>query len=155
MGEQRTFASVAWSQKGKVTRRERFLAEMDAVIPWDRLMALIEPHFEAVLHLGDRQSPEPDYALLLVGVDTDPIVEHAAHSLDLDPGGASDLFRRCWNAQRQSPVGGERNATLGVIELRRYLHQRGDELSELCLAVVHHAVSLLSSSDSRIGHAEA
>ncbi len=45
MGDQRTFASVAWSQKGKVTRRERFLAEMDAVIPWDRLMALVEPHY--------------------------------------------------------------------------------------------------------------
>ena len=34
MGEQRTFSSLAWSQKGKVTRRERLLAEMDAVIPW-------------------------------------------------------------------------------------------------------------------------
>jgi len=28
-----------------VTRRERFLAEMDAVIPWQRLMARIEPHY--------------------------------------------------------------------------------------------------------------
>ncbi len=45
MGEQRTFASVAWSQKGRVTRRERFLAEMDAVIPWATLIALIEPHY--------------------------------------------------------------------------------------------------------------
>lgn len=45
MGEQRTFASVAWSQKGKVTRRERFLTEMDAVIPWATLIGLIEPHY--------------------------------------------------------------------------------------------------------------
>ena len=45
MGEQRTFASVAWSQKGKVTRRERFLAEMDAVVPWDQLLALIAPYY--------------------------------------------------------------------------------------------------------------
>jgi IS5 family transposase len=45
MGDQRTFASVAWNDKGKVTRRERFLAEMDAVIPWQRLMARIEPHY--------------------------------------------------------------------------------------------------------------
>jgi transposase, IS5 family len=45
MSEQRTFASVAWQQKGKVTRRERFLAEMDQVIPWRRLLALIEPHY--------------------------------------------------------------------------------------------------------------
>lgn len=45
MGEQRTFASVAWNEKGKVTRRERFLAEMDAVIPWASLRELIEPHY--------------------------------------------------------------------------------------------------------------
>ena len=45
MGEQRTFASVAWTRKGRVTRRERFLAEMDAVIPWARLLALLEPHY--------------------------------------------------------------------------------------------------------------
>jgi transposase, IS5 family len=45
MGNQRTFASMAWNGKGKVTRRERFLAEMDAVIPWTRLLALIEPHY--------------------------------------------------------------------------------------------------------------
>lgn len=45
MGPQRTFAASAWSRKGKVTRRERFLAEMDAVIPWARLLALIAPHY--------------------------------------------------------------------------------------------------------------
>jgi len=45
MSEQRTFASLAWQTKGKVTRREQFLAEMDAVIPWARLLALIEPHY--------------------------------------------------------------------------------------------------------------
>lgn len=45
MGEQRTFAGLAWSTKGKVTRRERFLAEMDAVIPWARLLELIEPYY--------------------------------------------------------------------------------------------------------------
>jgi IS5 family transposase len=45
MSEQRTFASVAWQQKGKVTRRERFLAEMEAVIPWPRLLAVIAPYY--------------------------------------------------------------------------------------------------------------
>jgi len=45
MSEQRTFASMAWQQKGKITRRERFLAEMDQVIPWRPLLALIEPHY--------------------------------------------------------------------------------------------------------------
>lgn len=45
MSTQRTFASLAWTTKGKVTRRERFLAEMDRVIPWARLCALIAPHY--------------------------------------------------------------------------------------------------------------
>src|SRR6202020_2708740 len=45
MGNQGTFASLAWNGKGKVTRRERFLGEMDAVIPWSRLVRLIEPHY--------------------------------------------------------------------------------------------------------------
>jgi IS5 family transposase len=43
--KQRTFASLAWDGKKRVTRKERFLAEMDAVIPWDRLVGLIQPHY--------------------------------------------------------------------------------------------------------------
>lgn len=45
MGSQRTFAGLAWGDKKKVTRRERFLAEMNAVIPWAELVALIAPHY--------------------------------------------------------------------------------------------------------------
>ena len=45
MGEQQTFAGLAWSGNKKQTRRERFLAEMDAVIPWPQLHALIAPHY--------------------------------------------------------------------------------------------------------------
>ena len=45
MIKQQTFASAAWNRKGKITRRERFLAEMDAVIPWSLLVRLIEPHY--------------------------------------------------------------------------------------------------------------
>ena len=47
MGKQQTFAGEAWKRKGKVTRRERFLAEMDAVIPWERVLELIRPHYYA------------------------------------------------------------------------------------------------------------
>src|SRR5215471_13878633 len=43
--KQTTFASLAWNAKGRTTRRERFLAEMNAVVPWARLTALIEPHY--------------------------------------------------------------------------------------------------------------
>jgi transposase, IS5 family len=45
MSEQRTLASVAYDSKRKVTRRERFLQEMDAVIPWAQLEALVAPHY--------------------------------------------------------------------------------------------------------------
>lgn len=45
MGSQRTFAGLAWSDKKRVTRRERFLAEMNAVIPWPELVGLVAPHY--------------------------------------------------------------------------------------------------------------
>jgi transposase, IS5 family len=43
--KQATFASAAWEKKGRVTRRERFPAERDAVIPWSQILALIEAHY--------------------------------------------------------------------------------------------------------------
>lgn len=33
--------------KRKQTRRERFLAEMEQVVPWSGLVALIEPHSQS------------------------------------------------------------------------------------------------------------
>lgn len=45
MGKQQTFAGLAWKQKGKTTRREQFLAEMNGIIPWRRLLELIEPYY--------------------------------------------------------------------------------------------------------------
>jgi IS5 family transposase len=45
MSKQQTFASLAWKNKGKLTRRERFLSEMNQIIPWSLLIGLIEPHY--------------------------------------------------------------------------------------------------------------
>ena len=45
MCEQRTPASVVYDTKRIVTSRERFLTEMDGVIPWAPLLALIVPHY--------------------------------------------------------------------------------------------------------------
>ena len=45
MAKQQTFAGLAWQNKGKKTRREQFLAEMEAIIPWHQLLELIEPHY--------------------------------------------------------------------------------------------------------------
>jgi len=61
--KQTTFASVAWEKKGKVTRRERFLAEMDAVIPWSQLVGLIEPHYPKA---GNGTQPKPMEQMLRI-----------------------------------------------------------------------------------------
>ena len=42
---QLSFASLDYAAKKKRTKRERFLAEMDSVVPWARLEALIAPHY--------------------------------------------------------------------------------------------------------------
>ena len=42
---QLSFGDSEYSGKRKRTRRERFLAEMEQVVPWDRLLALMEPHY--------------------------------------------------------------------------------------------------------------
>ena len=43
--KQLSFADAEYAGKRKQTRRERFLIEMDQVVPWQALMALIEPHY--------------------------------------------------------------------------------------------------------------
>ncbi len=45
MKEQTTFASLAWAGKKKQTKREKFLEEMDKVVPWGTMVGLIEPHY--------------------------------------------------------------------------------------------------------------
>ena len=44
MENQLSFAANEWQGKKKRTKRERFLERMDALVPWARLKALIEPH---------------------------------------------------------------------------------------------------------------
>ena len=39
---QRNFASVEYALKKKRTGREKFLAEIERVVPWARLIAVIE-----------------------------------------------------------------------------------------------------------------
>jgi hypothetical protein len=41
------------AMKKKVTRREKFLAEMDVVVPWGRLLTLIAPYYPKVGSKGE------------------------------------------------------------------------------------------------------
>ncbi|HTT01647.1 MAG TPA: IS5 family transposase [Steroidobacteraceae bacterium] len=61
--KQTTFASLAWHGKGKVTRREQFLGEMNAVIPWKHLNRLIEPHYPKA---GNGTQPMPQERMLRI-----------------------------------------------------------------------------------------
>lgn len=49
---QRSFASAEYALKKKQTRREKFLAEMERVVPWSRLIALIEPLYPSSGRVG-------------------------------------------------------------------------------------------------------
>jgi IS5 family transposase len=43
--KQMSFAAIEYVKKPKQTRKEKFLQEMEAVVPWTRLLAVIEPHY--------------------------------------------------------------------------------------------------------------
>jgi IS5 family transposase len=45
MTNQTTFAHAEFSAKKKSTRRERFLARMEEVIPWEHMLAVVAPHY--------------------------------------------------------------------------------------------------------------
>ncbi|MFM9428953.1 IS5 family transposase [Variovorax sp. GrIS 2.14] len=49
---QRSFASAEYALKKKRTRRENFLAEMERVVPWSRLVAVIEPLYPTSGRVG-------------------------------------------------------------------------------------------------------
>ncbi len=53
------FGDYEQSTAKKRTRRERFLAEMEAVVPWKALVDLIEPHYPRTSSKGGR----PPYPL--------------------------------------------------------------------------------------------
>ncbi len=53
MTHQMTFAHAEFAAKNKITRREKFLARMEEVIPWARLLAVVEPHYPK----GERGRP--------------------------------------------------------------------------------------------------
>ena len=53
MIHQTSFAQAEFADKKKVTRREKFLARMEEVLPWVRLLAVIAPHYPK----GERGRP--------------------------------------------------------------------------------------------------
>ena len=52
--KQRSLSMTGYFNKGKKTRREVFLGEMEQVVPWSRLLALIEAHYPKGSAAGGR-----------------------------------------------------------------------------------------------------
>ena len=85
MRMQRSFAAYDGFRKQRtVTQREAFLAEMDRVVPWQRLGALIAPHYPS----GDAgRKPYPLNAMLRIHLFehwygySDPGMEEALHDI--------------------------------------------------------------------------
>ena len=63
--KQTTFASVAWKSEGQVTRRQRFPAELNAVIPWKKLLRRIRPHY---VRAGQGRQPHALETMLRIHV---------------------------------------------------------------------------------------
>jgi transposase, IS5 family len=57
MDRQLSFASLDFAGKKKRTKRDVFLAEMVAVVPWSKLEALIETRKWACAHSGRHEWP--------------------------------------------------------------------------------------------------
>ncbi len=56
---QRSFASAEFALKKKTTRREKFLAEMERVVPWTRLIGVIEPLYPTSGRVGRQPTGVP------------------------------------------------------------------------------------------------
>ena len=78
--DQLSFASLDFAAKKKRTKRDVFLAEMAAVVPWGVLEAVIEPHYPKVganpacagnPPASSRSAPETTFAGLEVARDRD------------------------------------------------------------------------------------
>lgn len=84
--KQQTFASLTYQAKKKQTRREKFLAEMERVVPWSKLNAVVEPHYPKAGRRG--RPPMPLMAMLRIYclqqwyAMSDPAMEDALYEIE-------------------------------------------------------------------------
>lgn len=84
--KQLSLAESSYVKKPKATRRQVFLTEMERVVPWSRLQALIEPHYPKAGAKGGRP-PKPLATMLRIHFMqqwfalSDPGMEEALHDM--------------------------------------------------------------------------
>ena len=83
--KQQSFATLAYQNKKIVTKREAFLKEMEQVVPWSRLLKLIELHYPKK---GNGRPPIPMEVMLRIYflqqwyALSDPAVEEALYDME-------------------------------------------------------------------------
>ena len=129
MSEQPTFAGLAWTAKTKVTRRERFLADMNAVIPWAEFVAVIAPYYPR-RHL--HRSGRPPMA-----IETMLRIYFLQHWLDLSDPAAEDALYDSEAMRRFVGVELVEDAILDETTILRFRHLlEQHRLTEPLFAVV-------------------
>lgn len=88
MSKQPAIPGLHDAMKKKVTRRARFLGEMDAVGPWTRLQALIEPHYLKVGPKGGRPPMQLETMLRIYFLQnwyalSDPMAEETPYDIEV------------------------------------------------------------------------
>jgi IS5 family transposase len=82
--DQLTFGDADFANKGKTTRKERFLSEMEQVVPWSTLQRLIAPYYPEA---GNGRRPYPLATMLRIHLMqnwfslSDPAMEDALHDM--------------------------------------------------------------------------
>ncbi len=121
-----TFAELEYSQKKKTTRREQFLARMDALIPWEELEAEIAPFYP---RRGQGRRPYP--LAVRLRVQCLQLFYHRS-----DPGMEDDLYemeslRRCVGLR----LGGAIPDETTILNFRHLLERHG--LGEILLSRIN------------------
>jgi len=139
--KQMTLANSEFEQFRKPTRREKFLAEMNTVVPWAELVAVIEPHYPKATSAGGRPSVGLERMLRIHCLQlwfnlSDPAVEEALYDsramrafvgIDLgrEPVPDETTVMRFRHLLEQHRLGAEIFAAVG-----RVLQQRGWRVSK-------------------------
>jgi IS5 family transposase len=116
--KQRSFASMSFESKKKPTRREKFLGEMDKVVPWDALLALILVSYPTAGRRG--RPPMPAATMLRIHfmqqwyVLSDPAMEDALYEIE-------SMRRFAGLELNDDPIPDETT----ILKFRRFLEQHG------------------------------
>lgn len=141
--KQTTFAALAFESKKKLTRREVFLKEMDQVMPWARLLKLIDPHYPKA---GNGRAPMPLPTMLRIYFLqqwfnlSDPAAEDSLYDIE-------SMRRFCGIELSDNAIPDETT----ILNFRRLLEQH--RLTEAIFKSVHKLLSdkrLLLKSDTLV-----